>query len=788
MRDITISMVSSRKQSTVKRAPMPWDEFVDLLREPVEGSQTLGEYLKLDKEAQIDAKDVGGYVGGTFTGNRRKRSALKGRDILTFDLDNLTAGGLVTVKNKIQSMGVAAVIHSSRKHTKEAPRIRLIMLLDRTVTGEEYEFVARTVAHKIGMEAFDPTTFQPTRLMFMPSVCKGAEYLFEQFDGKPLDTSKTLLSVPNWKDTSKWHYHPSEAKTSAFGAKKQQNPLEKEGVVGAFCKTYSIYDVLDECIPGKYIATDDPDRFTYIGATTTGGAVVYDDGLFIYSNHATDPAGGMLLNAFDLVRIHRFGELDKRASTGTAVNKLPSYAKMCEFATADEKVKKELLKERFSGSESESAEGLKALSLKKDGMPKATINNVVLILQHDSRLRNTIKYNEFSYSLEVAAPLPWEPPGIIGEGSREWSESDDANLYNYVETKYGISNKRCVDEALTIVAHKNTINPVRDYLMSLPWDKQTRVATMFTDYLGAEDSKYTQTVAVKCMVGAVARALKGGVKYDYMPILTGKQGIGKSTFLTNLGRDWFTDSLSTFDSKTGAELIQGKWIAEVGELAALKKHEIEVVKQFITRTSDRYRAAYGRRAEDRKRRCVFFGTSNEDEFLSDITGNRRFLPIACGASKPKLSVWEDMPGLVDQLWAEAAVMYIQGTPLHLSAAEEKTAERIREQHAVKSPLEGIIKDFVEMEIPAGWEVMDIKTRKLYLASSDKVSVLGGEPRYIKREYISAAEVWVECLDGDLKKYTNKDARLINSILKEMSKSKTQKRLKGYGNQRVWVLK
>ena len=786
MRYITLSVVKSRKQSTVRRVTLPWNDFVDKLREPVEGSQTLDEYLKLDKEAQVDVKDVGGYVGGTFTGNRRKRNDLKGRDILTFDLDNLTPSGLKTAKNKIQHMGVTAVIHSTRKHTKEAPRIRLIILLDRTVTGEEYEFLARAVAHEIGMEAFDPTTFQPARLMFMPSVCKNAEYLYELFEGKPLDTLKMFLSVLNWKDTSKWHYHSSEAKTSAFGAKKQQNPLEKEGAIGAFCRTYSIYDVLDEFIPGKYLLTNDPDRFTYIGATTTGGAVVYDDGLFIYSNHATDPAGGMLLNAFDLVRIHRFGELDKRTSAGTAVNKLPSYAKMCEFAAADEKVKKELLKERFRG-ESEPAEGLKALSLKKDGMPKATINNAVLIMQCDEALRNRIKYNAFSYSLEVTAPLPWEPSGIIGEGGREWSESDDANLYNYVETKYGISNKRCVDEALIIVAHKNTINPVRDYLMNLSWDRQTRVATMFTDYLGAEDSIYTQTVAVKCMVGAVARALKGGVKYDYMPILTGKQGIGKSTFLANLGRDWFTDSLTTFDSKTGAELIQGKWIAEVGELAALKKNEIEVVKQFITRTSDRYRAAYGRRAEDRKRRCVFFGTSNEDEFLSDITGNRRFLPIACGARNPKLSVWEVMPGLVDQLWAEAVVMYVQDTPLHLSKAEEKTAERVRERHAVKSPLEGIIKDFVEMEVPSGWKDMDIKTRKLYLASSDKASVLGGVPRYVKREYISAAEVWVECLDGDLKKYTNKDARLINLILKEMSKSKDRKRLKNYGLQRVWVL-
>ena len=788
MRNISISTCDKRTEATVTQYNITWGTFVTTLKKPVVDAMTLADYLKLPKDIQVERKDVGGYIGGTFTGNRRKRSDLKGRDIITFDLDNLTTGGLTTVRDKIKSMEVAAVIHSTRKHTKEAPRIRLIILLDRTITGEEYEFVTRTVAHKIGMEAFDPTTFQPTRLMFMPSVCKNAEYLFEQFEGKPLDTTKTLLSVPNWKDTSKWHYHSSEVKTPAFRAKKQQNPLEKEGVVGAFCKTYSIYDVLDELIPGKYIATGDPDRFTYIGATTTGGAVVYDDGLFMYSNHATDPAGGMLLNAFDLVRIHRFGGLDKKTKADTAVNKLPSYAKMCEFAAADEKVKKELLKERFSGGESEPAEGLKALALKKDGMPKATINNVVLILQHDKELRDKIKYNEFSYSLEVTAPLPWEPPGIIGEGSREWNESDDANLYSYIETRYGISSRRSMDEALTIVAYKNAINPVRDYLMGLYWDKKQRISTMFTDYLGAENSEYTQTVAVKCMAGAVARAINGGVKYDYMPILTGKQGIGKSTFLANLGKQWFTDSLTTFDSKTGAELIQGKWIAEVGELAALKKHEIEVVKQFITRTSDRYRAAYGRRAEDRKRRCVFFGTSNEDEFLSDITGNRRFLPIACGVVEPRYSVWEDMPKHIDQLWAEAVVLYTQGTPLHLSAAEEKTAERVREQHAVKSPLEGVIKDFVELEVPTGWEDMDIKTRKLYLASSDKMSVLGGVPKYVKREHISAVEIWVECLDGDLKKYTNKDARLINSILKDMSKTKERKHLKNYGRQRVWVLK
>lgn len=780
MRDITISVTKSRKQSTVRRVTLPWGDFIDKLREPVEGSLALDEYLELDKEAQVDAKDVGGYVGGIFTGNRRKRSNLKGRDILTFDLDSLTAGGLETVKKKIQGMGVAAVIHSSRKHTHEAPRIRLIILLDRTVTGEEYEFLARTVAHEIGMDTFDPTTFQPARLMFMPSVCKGGEYLFEQFDGKPLDTLKTFFSVPDWKDISKWHYHPSEVKTSAFGAEKQQNPTEKDGIIGAFCRTYNIYDVLDELIPGTYIATGDPDRFTYLGATTTGGAVVYDDGLFIYSNHATDPAGGMLLNAFDLVRIHRFGGLDKKTKADTAVNKLPSYAKMCEFAAADERVKKELLKERFSGSENEQADGLKSLALKKDGMPKATINNVVLILQYDEGLNNPLVYDIFADKTMTAKPLPWN-----SETGREWTDADQTELYHYVEAKYSIANRRAVDDAVIIAARRNSYNPVTAYLNRLLWDGKERVATLFIDYLGAEDNSYTRSVATKLLTAAVQRAYEGGNKFDYMPILVGEQGIGKSTLLDILGGEWYTDALTTFDGKKGAELISGKWVVEVGELAAMGRHEIEEIKQFITRRQDRYRAAYGRRAEDKKRRCILVGTSNETNFLRDTTGNRRFLPIQCMVNKPKRNVWRDLVKERDQIWAEAITLYKAGTPVHLSKEEEEVAESIRSNYLAVAPYAGIIEEYIMRTeyIPADWSALDIHKRKLWLSGMREDS-----EKLVKREHISAIEVWVECLNGDIKKYSKKDANAITLTLKQLCHGKTIKRLKPYGHQQVWHLK
>lgn len=779
MRDISISIVESRKQSTVERVTASWDTFVDALSNPVESSQTLDEYLKLDKEAQVDAKDVGGYVGGTFTGNRRKRSDLKGRDILTFDLDSLTTSDLVMVYNKIKNMGVTAVIHSTRKHTKETPRIRLIILLDRMVTGEEYEALARIVAYEIGMEFFDPTTFQPARLMFNPSVCSDSEYLFWKLGSKPLDTAKTFLKIPNWKDYSNLPQHPNEVKKSQIRANKQQDPTTKDGVIGAFCRAYTIYDVIDELIPEAYlIAMGDPNRYTYRKGSTVGGAVVYDDGLFIYSNHATDPAGGMLLNAFDLVRIHRFGELDKKANADTAVNKLPSYTKMCEFAAADERVKKELLKERFS-DESEPVEGLSALALKKDGMPKATINNVVLILQHDKGLNNPIVYDEFADKTLVVKETPWS-----GEVGRGWTDADQTELYHYVETKYCIANRRAVDDAVVVAARRNSHNPVTSYLNTLSWDGRKRVATLFIDYLGAEDNNYTRSIATKLLTAAVQRAYEGGNKFDYMPILVGEQGIGKSTLLDILGGEWYTDALTTFDGKKGAELIAGKWVVEVGELAAMGRHEIEEIKQFITRRQDRYRAAYGRRAEDKKRRCILVGTSNETNFLRDTTGNRRFLPIQCMLNKPKRSVWKDLVKERDQLWAEAVALCRAGAPVHLSKEEEEVAESIRSNYLAVAPYAGIVEEYIMRTeyIPADWYDMGTHKRKLWLSG-----MRDDNEKLVKREYISAIEIWVECLNGDAKKYSKKDANAITLTLKQLCGKQTRARVKPYGQQRVWLL-
>lgn len=782
-----MSTCDKRTRANVAQYSITWEAFVERVKKPVVDNITLAEYLNLPKDIQVERKDVGGYIGGTFRGNKRKRENLKGRDILTFDLDNLNSRqDLDKVISTLRDMDIKCCVHSTRKHTNDNPRIRVLILLDRTVTGEEYEAIARIIADDIGMEFFDITTFQPARLMFLPSVCSDSNYLFEEIGSKPLDTAKTLLTVSNWKDYGNLPPHPSEVKKSQIRANKQQDPTTKGGLIGAFCRAYSIHDVIDELIPEAYlIAMGDPNRYTYRKGTTTGGAVVYDGGKFMYSNHATDPAGGALLNAFDLVRVHKFGNMDAKCRADTKTENKPSYKAMVEFVAKDSKTRNTINKETFAESEglyepdgSDKA-WLSELKLKKDGSCAGVINNVVLILENDSNFKDKIVYNDFSYRLEVTKSLPWHHGDFTTP--QGWTDSDDANLFNYLELYYGIANQVACEKALTIVAHRHTINPVADYLKNLVWDGVPRIETVFTDYLGASDTTYTRAVARVCMTASVARALDGGNKYDYMPILTGVQGIGKSTFLAIIGGDWFTDSLATFDSKTGAELIQGKWIAEVGELAAMNRHESAVIKQFLTRTHDRYRVAYGRRAEDYKRRCVFFGTSNEDEFLKDLTGNRRFLPIECVALQPKKNIWRDLSKERDQLWAEAVELYRSGMPLHLTKAEEELAEAVREGFIETPVAAGMIEEFIKEPVPEGWDEMDIQARKLYLAMPEKED--GNNLR--KRECISAIEIWVECLGGDIKKYTKKDAKEINFVLKKLSCGKSQKRTKAYGKQRTW---
>lgn len=410
---------------------------------------------------------------------------------------------------------------------------------------------------------------------------------------------------------------------------------------------------------------------------------------------------------------------------------------------------------------------------------KKTISNVVIVLENDPNLKGRIALDEFSARGVVLGPLPWE----ANKERRWWVDVDDAGFRRYMESYYGMKTKTDLDDALLIVSAQNKINDVKRYLEGLTWDGAPRVETLLPDYLGAEDNIYTRAVMRKSLAAAVARAVVGGVKYDYMPIFTGPQGIGKSTFLAILGKDWFSDSLTTFSGKEAAELIQGTWINEVGELSAFSKQENQIIKQFLSKTHDIYRAAYGHRTEKYPRRCVFFGTSNDHEFLKDATGNRRIWPVDVGLYPAKKSVWEQLPLEVDQVWAEAYTYWQSGERLYLGGEAEALAEKAREAHMETTGKEGLVQRFLEQPVPEGWERMDLTQRKMYLSGT--MSLPEGTVLQQRRQ-TCAMEIWVECFNGDPKYLKRRDSMEINNILMGLpgwERVKTPRKYGLYGSQR-----
>lgn len=791
-RMLHISTAGSRKAIQWPGSAIMWSEFTEKLSIPVRGGETLDQYLAFPKAQQDELKDIGGFVGGTFKGNRRKQDHVEGRDLLTLDLDNIPAGQTDDILRRVGGLGCAAAVYSTRKHSGYAPRLRVIVPVDRTATADEYEPAARKLASLLGIEFCDPTTFEPHRLMYWPSCCSDSQYVYQVYDSPFCSLDGLLGMYGDWKDVTQWPQVPGADAIERRRLAKQEDPTTKRGVIGAFCRTYGIVEAMDRFIPGMYEETATTGRYTYTGGETTGGAIVYDGGLFLYSHHSHDPCCGQLVNAFDLVRLHMYGDKDAAAKEGTPANKLPSFVAMSRLAVSDKAVADRMAREKHdeaaaafasagetTAADPESLDWLGQLAVDGNGNYKKTVNNIILVLQNDPLLKGRIVTDEFAGRGLVLGAVPWNKE----TEKRLWTDTDISGFYWYMETYYGITARNNMTDALAIVGEQNKINEVKQYLQSLAWDGVKRADTLLSVYLGADDTPYTRAVMRKSLCAAVARAVVGGVKYDNMPIITGPQGIGKSTFLSNLGKAWFSDSLTSFEGKDAAELIQGTWINEVGELTAFTKQETSAIKQFLSKCHDIYRAAYGRQTEKHPRRCVFFGTSNDNEFLKDATGNRRFWPIDAGLHPAQKSIWTDMPGEVDQIWAEAYTYWALGEPLYLPKEIEAMAVEQQESHRELSGKEGIIQDFLEKPIPSNWDQLAIGQRRQFLngfLQHDESVEL------VKRNKVCAVEIWEECYGGEKRYMKRSDSTEINNILlstKGWKRIKTPRRFGPYGNQK-----
>src|SRR6185436_3209035 len=214
-----------------------------------------------------------------------------------------------------------------------------------------------------------------------------------------------------------------------------------------------------------------------------------------------------------------------------------------------------------------------------------------------------------------------------------------------------------VTQAILAVAEAHSFHPVRAYFDGLQWDRKPRIEQWLTTYLGTPDTDYSRAVGPKWLISAVARIYQPGCKADAMLILEGPQGYKKSSALKVLASEaWFSDELADLGSKDSALQLQGALITELAELDGLNRQETGRIKAFVTRTTDRYRAPYGRHVQEHPRQGVFAGTINHATYLRDETGARRFWPVLCTHPAKLLELARDR----DQLWAEATARYRQG--------------------------------------------------------------------------------------------------------------------------------
>ena len=785
---VTIAVGEPRRSTQWKNKEVLWSQLVERLSIPTKTPETVDEYRGFAKSKRDEIKDVGGFVGGSLKGGRRKAEAIMQRRLLTLDLDDVprNADPWDTV---VLVLGCAAVLYSTHSHRPEAPRLRLVMPLSRPVSPEEYSAIARKVAQDIGIDMCDDTTYEPHRLMYWPSASINAEYRYEVEDGPWLNADEQLARYVDWHDPSEWPISSRRAEALHRLASHQESPLEKSGIVGAFCRVYDIHDAIEHFLPDTYEKYDD-NRYTYKGGSTSGGLVLYDNGVFAYSHHGTDPASGKLCNAFDLVRIHLYGNLDDDTSPGTPSHKMPSFMKLQDEAMQIPEVREELakanferLKDRFDDPD-EDYDWVGQLTCNKNGKFDNTINNVQLIMEHDAGLRGKYFYDTFKERMTVCGDLPWCK--LADRMTTTWTDTDDAGLRNFLEIKYEIVNTMKIGDAVLLAMQSCMRHPVREYLLSLKWDGVARADTIFIDYLGAEDTEYTRTVTRKALIGAVARIMQPGCKHDHILVLVGPQGCRKSTTLAKLGKSWFSDSFYTVQGKEAYEQIQGFWLIEMGEMAATRKAELESIKQFVSKQSDSYRAAYAKRTQEHPRQCAFFGTTNDDEFLRDATGGRRFWPVTV-TDKGRETGDYFTAEIVDQVWAEIVMRYSAGENWYLDNAKiEAVARQIQDAHTEMNGKQGLLEQFVERLLPKDWATRNLSQRLAYWNDGFDDEKQAGTER---RKAICALEIHCELFGGTVKDYTPQKTREYNAMLKRLPGWKARSRINYgeiYGQQRGFV--
>lgn len=765
-----------------------FDELCQRLFNTKYTSETIEQYKHFNKEERNKAKDNGGFVGGKLKGTKRGVSEVLFRSMLTLDLDKAKVG---FIDKFIAESRYLSCLYTTHSHTKEEPRCRVIVPLSRDVTPDEYNAIARLFASQFGIEQFDACSFRIAQLMFYPTTPKDGEFIFKKIEGEVLNPDKFLADYPMWHDISTLPLTPDELpKNNVQRGRKKKDPTELKGVIGAFCRAYTVQEAIETYLSDVYEPTDKSNRYSLKSADSKGGLIIYDD-KYAFSHHATDIACGRELNAFQLVMLHLFGSDNNDA-----------VKKMKEVARDDEHVRTQLILDNGEFDEDEinddSQSGspvvskakpikdwISKLSIGIDGAVENTSKNLEIILENDKNLQG-FAYNELSNRVEVIGRVPWDRP----KDNRFWREADESQLRLYIDKKYIEFKERNFEVAFNSIVDNRRFHPVRDYLDSLPkWDGFKRVEEVFIKFLSADDNDYTRAITKKTFAACVARAYHPGTKFDSIPVLDGAQGIGKSTLIKYLaGEEFFSDNLSLTDmnDKTAAEKIQGNWLIEIGELSGMKKADIEKVKSFVSTTDDKYRASYGRVVESHPRQCVIFATVNGDGrgYLRDITGNRRFWIVKCNQTLQKRMWDENDKNYRDQFWSEAKEIYESGEELYLEGNLLDIAVDYQNEALEQDERVGIVEQYLNRLLPTNWHEMDLYKRRSFLNGDDFICEKGT----IQRTEVSNAEIWCECFGKSQSDLKSSDSYQLAAIMKQIGgweRTSSIKKQPIYGRQKIY---
>lgn len=778
MRNLAIAYGNNRQAKTWVNKTITFDELKERLKVTIRTPESAEEYAKFNKAKRDAVKDHGGFVAGALKGGRRKVDTVELRSMVALDGDRIDKAFL---ENYEANAPYTSLLYTTHSSTDDDPRVRLVYPLTRDVTPEEFVAVSRYLAQMLGIDYFDECSYLPNQLMYWPSTPSNGSFVFLDVEKEWLDPDEVLAAHPEWTDPTRLPTSSRESRANTTASAKVQDPLDKEGAVGFFNRAFfPIGRAIEKYLSDVYEPTDNENRWHYIQSSSMAGVEIIEGGKFVYSHHAKDPAYLKLCNAFDLVRIHKFGDDDVKKS----------FNAMCELALQDDEVKRIAMEEKLAQAEADfnASDGDWMTRLKyqpRSGQLENSVYNLNLILNNDPDFAN-FAFNELANRIQITGPLPWERP----EGNAFWRDADTAQLKSIIDIRYLPFSSRNHDVAFTKVADDRHFHPVRDYLDSLPeWDGIERVEDLFIRYLQADDTPYVRAVTRKTFAAAVARVYVPGIKFDCVPVLDGDQGIGKSTIVKDLVTSEYyseTLSLTDMDDKSGAEKLQGFWAVEIGELAGMKKADIEKVKAFLSTCDDKYRPSYGKVVESHPRQCIIIATVNgERGYLRDITGNRRFWIIKLHQKKQK-KTWDFTPEYRAQFWAEAKEIWKSGEKLYLEGDLLEAAEEAQQSAMEVDERVGMVEEYLNTRLPDDWADMDLFQRRNFLQGSEF-----GMPEHkgsVLRTEVSNAEIWCECYGKSLQELKPTDSYSIAALMAQLpnwERTTSIKRQPIYGRQRLY---